>query len=93
MPQDNNEEDLRRVKSSAGWQLEQWRRWPDENAWPGVLDVYEAAAFLRVHPWTIRTAIKAHDEGRPGIPAQRIGGAIRIRKVDLVAQQCATVTE
>jgi hypothetical protein len=82
---------LRRVKETEDWQLARWAVWPTEADWPGVLDVFEAAAFLRVHPSTIRAATKPNvGTGRVILPCQRIGGALRFRKTDLLEQRCTS---
>ncbi len=68
------------LKSSADWQLAQWVRWPLEAQWPGVMDLYEAAAFRRVHPSTIRRACMPGRDKRAELPHQRIGVSYRITK-------------
>lgn len=72
-----------REKSSPEWQDELWRRWPREEDWPARLDVYEAAAYLRLSPDTIRRALVQARDGRAKLAHQRIGSIYRIRRVDL----------
>lgn len=72
-----------REKSSSAWQDEQWRRWPNEDNWPARLDVYEAAAYLRLSPDTIRRALVPARDGKAKLAHQRIGSIYRIRRVDL----------
>ena len=74
-----------REKSSALWQDELWRRWPREEEWPARLDVYEAAAYLRLSPDSIRRALVQARDGRAKLAHQRIGSIYRIRRVDLDA--------
>lgn len=72
------------VKASSEWQLARWTQWPREEDWPGLLDIFEAAAFCRVHPDTIRAAVRPGRDGKAPLAHQRWGAAYRIRKVDLV---------
>lgn len=60
-------------------------RWPDEIAWPAKLDIYEAAAYLRVSPDTIRRHLAVARDGRARLAHQRVGSVYRIRRVDLDA--------
>lgn len=71
------------LKSTPDWQLSQWVRWPREENWPGVMDLYEAAAFRRVHPSTIRRACLPGRDKCATLAHQRIGAAYRITKVSL----------
>jgi len=72
-----------REKSSTAWQDERWHRWPREEDWPARLDVYEAAAYLRLSPDSIRRALVPARDGRSKLAHQRIGSIYRIRRVDL----------
>ncbi len=74
-----------REKSSPIWQGELWRRWPREEDWPARLDVYEAAAYLRLSPDSIRRALVQARDGRAKLAHQRIGSIYRIRRIDLDA--------
>lgn len=71
------------IKASATWQEALWKKWPHESDWPGYLDVYESAAFLRVSPDTIRRALVTGRDGRALLPHSRPAGIYRIRKEDL----------
>lgn len=71
------------LKASEAWQSELWMRWPREECWPAKLDIYEAAAYLRVSPDTIRRAVVVARDGRARLPHQRLGAVYRIRKSDL----------
>jgi hypothetical protein len=73
------------LKATAGWQEMQWYRRPTVECWPEVLDVAEAAAFLRVHPDLIRRALKRDRAGQAALAHQRIGGRFRVLKADLLA--------
>ena len=53
-----------RIKASETWQSKLWLRWPREDCWPAKLDIYEAAAYLRVSPDTIRRALVVARDGR-----------------------------
>jgi hypothetical protein len=62
-----------------------WRKWAGENDWPGVLDLYEAAAFLRVDYKSIWRACQVgRSDHKARLRHQRIGSAYRIRRDDLV---------
>ncbi|MBL9212708.1 MAG: hypothetical protein JNL92_19760, partial [Opitutaceae bacterium] len=52
-----------KLKASATWQDALWRRGPREDCWPAKMDVYEAAAYLRVSPDTIRRAVVIARDG------------------------------
>jgi hypothetical protein len=69
------------IKSTEDWQLALWRRWPLEQDWPGILDIYEAAAYSRVSPASIRRATTPGRDGRARLAHRR--SPIRIRKADL----------
>lgn len=70
-------------KSSVAWQTDLWRCWPREEDWPARLDVYEAAAYLRISPDSIRRALILARDGRAKLPHQRVGSIYRIRRTDL----------
>jgi hypothetical protein len=73
------------VKSSRAWQAQLWALWPTEAQWPGVLDIYEAAAFRRVHPDTIRRACTPDRNKQARLTHQRLGASYRIKKSALEA--------
>ncbi len=61
-----------------------WQRWPQEADWPGVLDLYEAAAFLRVDYKSIwRACQPSRTDGLARLAHQRIGNTYRIHRTDL----------
>ena len=72
-----------KLKASTEWQTALWRRWPRDECWPAEMDVYEAAAYLRVSPDTIRRALVVARDGRARLAHQRLGSIYRIRKSDL----------
>jgi excisionase family DNA binding protein len=74
-----------KLKASAVWQDALWRRWPREEVWPAKMDVYEAAAYLRVSPDTIRRAVIVARDGKAKLAHQRLGSVYRLRKADLDA--------
>lgn len=74
-----------KIKATAEWQNELWKRWPCEDCWPAKMDVYEAAAYLRVSPDTIRRAVTVARDGKARLAHQRLGALYRIRKIDLDA--------
>jgi excisionase family DNA binding protein len=74
-----------KMKSTAEWQHGLWTRWPREDCWPAKMDVYEAAAYLRVSPDTIRRAVTVARDGKARLAHQRLGAIYRIRKIDLDA--------
>jgi len=74
-----------KLKASATWQDALWRRWPREDCWPVKMDVYEAAAYLRISPDTIRRAVVIARDGRAKLAHQRLGSVYRFRKADLDA--------
>lgn len=71
------------TKATRAWQVALWACWPTEAHWPGVMDIYEAAAFRRVHPDSIRRACTPDRQRRARLAHQRIGAAYRIRKTAL----------
>ena len=73
------------LKSSEAWQLAQWQRWPTEGLWPGVMDIYLAAAFCGVCPRTIQRVCVPDREGRAALAHQRFGAKYIIRKGALLA--------
>lgn len=75
----------KKLKSSDEWQSALWMRWPNESAWPVKLDIYEAAAYLRVSPDTIRRFLAVARDGKARLAHQRVGSVYRIRRVDLEA--------
>lgn len=70
-------------KSSAEWQEQCWVRWRTDDDWPFKLDVYEAAAYLRVSSDSIRRAMVTGRDGRAKLSHQRVGSVYRIRRGDL----------
>lgn len=85
----NSLADLRRAphaeKCSRDWQEALWAHWPDDAQWPGSLDIYEAAAFRRTHPDTIRRACMPGRDKKARLEHQRLGASYRIRKIKLEA--------
>jgi hypothetical protein len=71
------------TKMTRAWQAALWALWPAEAQWPGVLDLYEAAAFRRVHPDTIRRLCLPDRHGQAQLQHQRLGASYRIRKASL----------
>jgi hypothetical protein len=71
-------------KSSPDWQDSCWTRWPKEESWPGILDLYEAAARVRMSPDTIRRATATGRDGRAKLAHRRIGTSYRfwLRDID-----------
>lgn len=74
---------LNQIKSSKDWQESMWRQWKESGCWPAILDVYEAAAYLRVSPDTIRRALVCGRDGRARLAHHRIGSVHRIRRTDI----------
>lgn len=73
------------LKCSAEWQLARWAQWPAEALWPGVMDLYLAAAFCGVCPATIRRACLPDRAGQAALAHQRFGAKYVIRKSALLA--------
>jgi len=73
------------MKAAEAWQNDLWLRWPRVECWPGILDIYEAAAYLRVSPDTIRTPVTVGRDGKAKLAHQRPNSIYRIRKTDLDA--------
>jgi hypothetical protein len=71
-------------KSSSEWQYGCWKRWPKEDAWPGILDLYEAAARVRMSPDSLRRAAATGRDGRAKLAHQRIGMSYRFSLRDIV---------
>jgi excisionase family DNA binding protein len=74
-----------KLKASSAWQEALWQRWTLEENWPAKMDVYEAAAYLRVSPDTIRRAVVVARDGKARLTHQRLGSVYRFRKSDLDA--------
>lgn len=72
-----------KIKASSAWQDRLWQNWPREECWPAKMDIYEAAAYLRVSPDTIRRAVIVARDGKARLAHQRLGSIYRIRKIDL----------
>jgi excisionase family DNA binding protein len=72
-----------KIKASQDWQDQLWKNWPPEECWPAKMDIYEAAAYLRVSPDTIRRAVIVARDGKARLAHQRLGSIYRIRKIDL----------
>lgn len=75
---------MSQIKATRVWQESRWREWPREEDWPQYLDVYEAAAIVRVSPDTIRRALVTDRLGRASLRHFRYGASIRIRKADML---------
>jgi len=72
-----------KLKCSADWQDALWAKWTSPEAWPGVLDLYEAAAYLRISYDAVRDACIQARDGTAKLAHQRIGSSYRIRKLSL----------
>lgn len=83
MSQDSQTEDQRR--SCRDWQDKLWSKWPRKELWPAVLDLYEVAAYYRVHPATIRRAVVTNRQGRAKLPHRRIGSMYRFDRDEVDA--------
>jgi hypothetical protein len=70
-------------KSTEEFQLSLWSRWQQHELWPGTLDLYEAAAYLRLSPSSIRRATQTDQHGRAALPHQRFRSLYRFRRDDL----------
>jgi excisionase family DNA binding protein len=70
----------RAEKLTREWQAALWQHWPTAADWPVVLDLSEAAAYLRMHPATLRKHCAASK-----LRHQRIGAAYRLQRADLDA--------
>lgn len=73
------------IQSSEEWQESLWKKWPTEDSWPANLSVYEAAAFMRIHPDSIRGALVVGRDGKARLAHQKWGAIFRIRRADLSA--------
>jgi hypothetical protein len=60
-----------------------WRKWPRSEDWPGVLNLYEAAAYRRVSYLTIWRLCQKGRDGRARLAHQRIGSVYRISRAAL----------
>lgn len=70
-------------KQSPAYAAELWAKWPESAQWPGVLDLYEAAAYLRVSYPTLWRACQCGRDGKARLQHQRIGNAYRISRATL----------
>lgn len=71
------------LKAEGRWQEGLWGKWPSKEAWPAKLTVYEAAAYLRVSPDSIRTRLRPGRDRRAELAHQRIGTSYRIDRAEL----------
>jgi hypothetical protein len=76
---------VQKYKSSEQYRDTLWRKYPAIDNWPQILDIYEAAAFLRVSPDTIRRALTCGRDGKARLAHSRPAGIYRIRTSDLLA--------
>lgn len=70
-------------KRTAEFAEQLWAKWPREADWPGVLDLYEAAAFCRVSYNTILRACQPGRDHKARLAHQRFGSIYRIKKAAL----------
>jgi len=70
----------RSVTAAAGQPARRKETTREQQAWPEILDVIDAAAFLRVSPATVRVALAAKK-----LPGKRIGKEWRLSKTALIA--------
>lgn len=69
-----------RTKRSAAYAFELWQQWPSPAQWPGVMDLYEAAAYRRVDYKTLWRACQKGRDGCARLSHQRFGTDYRITK-------------
>lgn len=72
-------------RKSREFQESLWRKWPTPADWPGVLDLYEAAAYRRVGYGTIWRACQCDRAGRASLAHQRLGDVYRVTRTALDA--------
>lgn len=70
----------RDVRITPSWQAALWQHWPRPEQWPALMDLCQAAAYLHVHPGTLRKKCAAAE-----LRHQRVGAAYRITRADLDA--------
>lgn len=80
----------RKTPTALASERELWERWRTPEAWPGVMSVAEAAAYLRVSTDWIRDMTEVGRDGKSQLRHQRLPGkgdreTRRIRKIDLDA--------
>lgn len=73
------------IKATEEWQAGLWQKWPQENLWPVKMDVYEAAAYMRVSPDSIYRDLVQGRDGKAALQHQSVRGGYRIKRVDLDA--------
>lgn len=67
-------------RRSKAYQLACWAKWPTEAAWPGSLDLYEAAAYKRLDYATLWRACQPGRDNKARLAHQRFGSTYRISK-------------
>lgn len=73
-----------KAKRSPAYAAALWARWPACDRWPGILDLYEAAAYLRVDYKSIWRACQVgRSDKKAALKHQRIGSIYRIARADL----------
>lgn len=70
-------------RKSREWQDAQWAKWPTAAHWPGSLDLYEAAAYLRCAYITLWRACQTGRDHKARLAHRRLGDGYRIAKADL----------
>jgi excisionase family DNA binding protein len=70
----------RSVTAAAGQPARRRETTREQQVWPEILDVIDAAVFLRVSPATVRVALAAKK-----LPGKRIGKEWRLSRTALIA--------
>lgn len=79
-PDTQTQAERARFKRSAAYAEDLWKKWPRAEDWPARLTIDEAAAYLRLHPYTVRRACTPDRSGRAALKHQRIGMTFRITR-------------
>lgn len=85
LPSEAKPKTAAQIKATEEWQAGLWRKWPEENLWPVKMDVYEAAAYMRVSPDSIYRDLVQGRDGKAALQHQSVRGGYRIKRVDLEA--------
>lgn len=76
---------MSRARMSAAYAEGLWAKWPSPKQWPAVLDLYEAAAYLRVSYNYMWRLCQLGRDGKAQLAHRRIGALYRIARRDLDA--------
>jgi len=75
---------------SEAWQDSLWAKWRTPLDWPGVLSLYEAAAYKRVSYSTLWRACQPGADGKAELGHQKFGTSYRVFKSEMDAYRAVS---